>query len=201
MRRRTGKVACGVAGPFDGDAPLGFVEQIFDIGAILAVDGDAAAARDVADDVVAGNRIAAFRAIDHQIVVAAHDDRAFVHAQHALDGCAELRCFSSAVLGERLPVSFGKHLPRGPFSVAEIGVEVVDMRAAVFGGDALPIFVGDFLQMLTPAWRASFSSSRRPTSVASSRSCRCDPLPNFAARARGVNERKPVARRLRGLSA
>ena len=65
-------------GPFDGDAPLGFVEQIFDVGAILAVDGDAAAARDVADDVVTRNRIAAFRAVDHQVVVAAHDDRGVV---------------------------------------------------------------------------------------------------------------------------
>src|ERR1700719_4405288 len=54
-------------GPIDRNAPLDLVEQILDVGAKGAVHGDAAAARDVADDVVSRNRIAAFRAIDHKV--------------------------------------------------------------------------------------------------------------------------------------
>ena len=101
IRRRTGNVAWVGAGPLDGNAPLGFVKQILDVRAILAVDGDAAAARDVADDVVAGNRIAAFRAVDHQVVMAAHDDRGVLHAEHALDGRDDLRL----LLFRRYPTS------------------------------------------------------------------------------------------------
>src|SRR5690242_8367792 len=62
------------AGPLDGDPPVGLVQQVFNVGAVLAVDGDPSAAGDVADDVVAGNRIAALGAIDHQVVVASHYD-------------------------------------------------------------------------------------------------------------------------------
>src|SRR5277367_2507803 len=72
--------------PFDGDAPVSLVEQILDVWTILAVNGDPASASHVADDVVTQDRVATFRAIDHQVVVAAHYDRSFVHAEHALDG-------------------------------------------------------------------------------------------------------------------
>ena len=48
------------AAPLDGDAALGLIEQVLDVGTRAGVNGDASAAGDVADDVVPGNRIAAF---------------------------------------------------------------------------------------------------------------------------------------------
>ena len=66
------------------------------------MNGDAAAAGDVADDFVAGNWIATLRAIHQQIVVALDDERRFAEAQHALDGFDQrrlgVRCFGSATL-------------------------------------------------------------------------------------------------------
>ncbi len=195
MRRRTGNVACVAAGPLDGNAALGFVQEIFDVGAILAVDGDAAAARDVADDVVTRNRIAAFRAVDHEVVVAAHDDRGVLHAEHALDGGDDLRLLFFRGVRRGLARRFREHLPRRPFAVAQVGVEIVDARTAVLGGDALPIFVGNFLQ--ADAGVARFFFEQAAADVGGLFALvEIDPLANLAARARGVNEREPVARRL-----
>src|SRR5262249_44011768 len=79
----------GVAGdriglvPFDVDAPLGIVEQVHDVGAGRGVDRHALAARDVADDLLAADRIAAAGAEHHQIVEAADLDLLFAGAEHA----------------------------------------------------------------------------------------------------------------------
>src|SRR5579864_8379218 len=48
-----------VARPFDVDLAFGFVHQIGDVGAVDRVDGNAFAARDVADDALAADGIAA----------------------------------------------------------------------------------------------------------------------------------------------
>ena len=45
-----------------------------DVRAAARVDGDALAARDVTDDILAADWIAAARAHDQQVVNAAHDD-------------------------------------------------------------------------------------------------------------------------------
>src|SRR6185437_13940916 len=70
----------GYPNPFGGDAALGLVEKILNIGTGSGVHSDAAAARDVTDDIVAGNGVAAFRAIDHEIVVAANLDGRVLHS-------------------------------------------------------------------------------------------------------------------------
>src|SRR5215469_16508936 len=44
-------------GPFRSDAAFCFIEEILDVGTRSGVNGHAATARDVADDVIAGNRI------------------------------------------------------------------------------------------------------------------------------------------------
>ena len=94
---------------------------------------------------------------------------------------------------QRLPGGFGQHLPRGPFSVAEIGVEIVHARAAVFGGDALPIVIRDFLQ--AHAGLPRFLFEQLPADVGGLLALvEMNPLANLAARARGVNKREPVAR-------
>ena len=184
------------ASPLHRNTPLDFIQEILDVWTALAVHGDATAASDVADDIVAGNRRAAFRAIHHQIVVAtAHHDRAFVHAQHALDGGNDLRLFVFARLSDWLAGSLGEHLARGPFSVAEVGVEIFYAPAAVVGRNALPVLIGNFLQRDIGLTRFLLQQPaahiRRLCALV-----QIDPLPYFAAGARSVNEGQPVARRL-----
>src|SRR5229473_2457367 len=85
-RELDGESGFGAAAPFDGNAAFGLVHKVLDVGTRSRVHGDAAAAGDVADDFVAGNRVAALSAVNKQIVVAFDDERRFAEAQHALDG-------------------------------------------------------------------------------------------------------------------
>src|SRR5947207_4345131 len=86
-----GESSFGAAAPLDGDAPLGLIHQVLNVGARPRMDGDAAAARDVADNFVPGNGIATFGAVDEQVVVALDNQRSFAEAQNALDGLDECR--------------------------------------------------------------------------------------------------------------
>src|SRR5690606_40372401 len=54
--------------PLDLDPPLRVVAQVEDVGAVGAMDRDPAAAGDVADDAVAGDRLAALGVPHHQVV-------------------------------------------------------------------------------------------------------------------------------------
>ena len=84
FRQKSGAVLCtdgelhresrgAFAAPLDSNAAFGLVHEVLHVWASAGVHGNATAARDVADDVVAGNRIAAFCAIDKQVVVAFYD--------------------------------------------------------------------------------------------------------------------------------
>jgi hypothetical protein len=128
-------------------------------------------------------------------MAAAYHDRAFVHAQHALDGRNDLRLFVLARLSDWLAGGLGEHLAGRPFSVAEVGIEIFYASAAVVGRNSLPVLVGNFLQRDTRLTRFLFQKL-----AANIRGLRAlmqvNPLPYFAAGARGVNEGQPVARRL-----
>ena len=69
------------ASPLHGNAAFRLIHEVLNIRATARVHRDAAAARDVADDVVTGNRIAAFCAIDEQVVVPLDDQRSFAKAE------------------------------------------------------------------------------------------------------------------------
>src|SRR5262249_48325615 len=79
------------ATPFPGNRALGLVEEVLDVGTRGRVDGDAATARDIADDVVAGNRITTLGAIDEKVAVTFDDERSFAEAKHALDSLDDRR--------------------------------------------------------------------------------------------------------------
>src|SRR6266853_3946852 len=81
-----GKSGFRTAAPFDGDAAFGLVQKILDVGTHARVNGNAAAARNVADDFIARNRVATFGAVYEQIVVAFDDERGGAESEHALDG-------------------------------------------------------------------------------------------------------------------
>lgn len=61
------------AAPLDSDAAFRLVHEVLNVGTSACVHGHATAARNVADDVVTGNRVATFCAIDEQVVVALDD--------------------------------------------------------------------------------------------------------------------------------
>src|SRR3954454_4563322 len=60
--------------PRHGGEPVGVLAQRDRVRAVLAMDGDAAAERDVADDRVAGHRAAALGQAQHHVVDALHAD-------------------------------------------------------------------------------------------------------------------------------
>src|SRR6266404_256765 len=75
-----------VATPLDGNAALRLVHKILHVGAGACVHSHATTARDVAHNLIAGNRIAALGAKNQQIVVPLDDQRRFAKTQHALYG-------------------------------------------------------------------------------------------------------------------
>src|SRR5437879_8798722 len=68
-----GESGFGAAAPLDGDAALCLIHQVLNVGARPRMDGDAATARDVADNFVPGNGIATFGAVDEQFVLPLHN--------------------------------------------------------------------------------------------------------------------------------
>src|ERR1043166_2401670 len=64
-----------LAAPLDGNATFGLVKKILHVGAGTSVHGNSAAAGNVADNFIARNGIATFRAEDQQVVVALNDKR------------------------------------------------------------------------------------------------------------------------------
>src|SRR5208282_3925286 len=188
------ELAFGGAGPFHVDAALGFVEQVLDVRAIAVVDGHATAARDIADDFVAGNGVAALGAVDEQIVLPAHLDGGLAESQGFFD-----RAHKACGLfnrGNLLCKSFWNYflyrLARGDFSVAQSGVEVFGARAAVLRGDLGDGLVVDALERDAEIARFLFQQ-------AAAEFCgllafvQVDPVANFAAGAGAVDEAEPVA--------
>src|SRR5712664_1826818 len=122
------------AAPLDGDAALGLIDQILDIGASTRVHGHATATGDIADDVVAGDGGAALGAIHQQVVVALDDQRRFAKAEHALD---RLDQGGLGIFGWRLSglcsiaKNTGEDLASGIFSKADGGKEILGFRQAV----------------------------------------------------------------------
>src|SRR4029078_5709655 len=117
--------------PFDGDAPHGVILEVHDVGAGLGVPGHAFAARDVADDGLAHDRVAALRAVDEQVARALDRDALFSHAEQALDRVRD----GSRLLrsGRGLQLLRGdearEDLAHRDLAVADGGVEVVPLRA------------------------------------------------------------------------
>ena len=83
----TGNVSDRGARPLDVDLALHLVHQVLHVGAVDANAPRALAARHVADDGLAANRIAALGAIDHQVVDALDlDDQILVVAGRCAAG-------------------------------------------------------------------------------------------------------------------
>src|SRR5215204_2924813 len=137
-------------GPLDLDDALGVDHQLLDVRAAPRVDGDALAARDVADDLLAADGVAAARARHQQVVHAAHDDGVLAEADELLDGldagrqaAPERRLLALLELGELLrPEVFGDDVARHRLAVPDGRQQVVHAPVAVLVRDALERAVG-----------------------------------------------------------
>ncbi len=78
-----------VAGPLDVNAALGLVEKIGHVGATDRVHSHALAARDVADDAFAADRITTSGAVDQHIALSTDGDSVVVAETH---GAPRWRC-------------------------------------------------------------------------------------------------------------
>src|ERR1022692_4953508 len=76
-------LAIFVSRPKDVDAAVGLVEKIGDVGTVDGVNGHALAARDIADDGLAANRVTTLGAIDEQVPGPARHDGVAGPAKHS----------------------------------------------------------------------------------------------------------------------
>src|SRR5579885_720316 len=186
----------GGAAPLDGDAALGLIEEILHVGAEAGVDGDAPAARDVADNFVTGNGIAALGAIDEQVVMALDHQGSFAKAKHAFDrgdngrlrGCGIGRAGGFGGFAE----DSGEDLARGIFSEADGGVEVLRFREAMLGGQLEHFVLGNFLQAFAEMARFVFEEALAHFGGFFAL-LDVDPVTDFAFCVRGLREGEPVA--------
>src|SRR6266403_1118858 len=74
------------AAPFNGYAPFRLIHQILHVRTSASMNRDSPPARDVADDVVTWNGIAALGAIHQKIIVAFDDEWSLAKPEHTLDG-------------------------------------------------------------------------------------------------------------------
>jgi len=156
------KLGFGSAAPLDGDAAFGLVHEILHVGTRSGVHGDAAAARDVADNFVAGNGIATFGAINEQIVMAFDDQRRFAETQHAFDGLDESGLgIDGFGLGGffRFPEQAREDLAGGIFSEADGGVEILNLGKAVIGNELEDVGFGNFLEAAAEVTRFVFEQA------------------------------------------
>src|SRR4029453_11006820 len=121
--------ALGPRLPLDRDPPLGVVDQVGDVRAGERVHRDALAARDVADDRLAHDRVAALGPVDQEVVGALHLD-AVVAAQQPLDRVDDgERLGGGRRLGELLGrQELREYLAHGHLAVADRDEQVVDAR-------------------------------------------------------------------------
>src|SRR5260370_13187447 len=193
-----GEGGFGSAAPLDGDAALGLVHEILDVGAHSSVHGDAAAAGDVADDFVPRNGIAALGAVYEQVVVALHDQGRFAESQHALDALDEGGP-SVQGLGFRGFFRFSEktreHLPSGIFSEANGGVEILHFRKAIIGSKFEDVGFGNFLDAAAEVARFVFEQALAhfPGFFAF---LLLDPVTDLALRRARLHKAHPVAARL-----
>src|SRR5216683_1327248 len=190
-----GKLGFGSAAPLDGDAAFGLVHEILDVGARSSVNGDAAAARDVADNFVAGNGIAALGAVDEQVVVALDDQGRLAEAQHPFYGFDKGRLGVNG-LGRRGFLRFSENaredLAGGIFSETDGGVEILNFGKAVIGNEFEHVGFRNFLEAAAEMTRFVFEQA-----LAHFRGffafLLVDPVANLAFGRRGFHEAEPVA--------
>src|SRR5215207_8524305 len=194
-------------GPLDLDDALGVDHQLLDVRAAPRVDGDALAARDVADDLLAADGVAAARARHQQVVHAAHDDGVLAEAYELLDGlhagrqaAPDRRILPLLHLRELLgPEVLGDDVTRHGLPVPDGRQQVVHAPVAVLVRDALQgaVRVGQHLLPREVEARGLLLEELPAQLDTLGPLLLGDGVADAVARARGLDEVEPVARGLR----
>ena len=194
--------------PGDVGEPLGRLLQRLDVLAVLAVDRDAAAERDVADDRVAGNGPAALRQADHDVGLTLHLDPVvggLLRAALALVATLEHACKArlGLVAGDRLAALEPLHdlvdrRLRRDLAAAKRDVEVVGLAKA-----HLADHVGQKRRARDPLRRQALLLQRglkllAPAALRVLALLAGERGADLVARAAGAHDAQPVARRRRG---
>src|SRR5258708_9785763 len=151
---RVGGRGAFIASPLDVDAALRFVHKIGDVGTAYGVHRDSFAASDVADDAFSADGITTAGAVDQHIALAFDHDGVVV----AKDAANYVRN-GAGLIGESLGLDVSGHgrrgaggqepcknLPRGIFSVADAGHQVIDLAQSVASGNFQQVVVFDFFE-------------------------------------------------------
>src|SRR5882762_462104 len=190
-----GKLGFGAAAPLDGDAALGLVHEVLNVGTLASVHSDAAASRDVADNFVARNGIAALGAVNKQVIVALDDERSFAEAQHAL------HCFYERGLGVnafrfrgffRFSEKAREDLAGGILSKADGGIKILNPRKAVVGNEFEDVGFRNFLEATAEMTRFVFEQALAHFGGFFALLL-VDPVANLAFCRRGFHKAEPIA--------
>ena len=156
----------------------GIEHQVEDVRAGRRVHRHTLAAGDVADDLLAANRVAALRAEHHHVVGAAHLDlvAGAARAQHALDGGDDRR-IRRLLLQLRRRHRLLQDRPRRELAVADVREQLVARLRAVLGREL------EELVALEQRLRDSDRSAAPPcrTGAVQARYCGCAPRPGARA--------------------
>src|ERR1700722_4368154 len=189
-----------VAGPFHVDAAFGLVHQVSDVGATHGMHRHSFAARDVADNAFSADGITTAGAVDQHIALALDHDRVVVTkdpAHHAGDGSGlRTQSLGLDIAGHRRRGAgrqqTRQHLPRGVFSVADAGHQVIDFSQAITGRNLLQLLVFDFFErdaifarFFLDHLAADFDGTLPLVEV--------EPVLDLVARTRGLDQAQPVA--------
>ena len=191
--------------PLDRDAAVGFVQQVLHVGTAARMDSNALAARDVADDFFAANRIATSRAVDQQLVLALDLERVRIAARQRdpLDGVGNRRRPESRAptgLADDTRAEAVQHLARGILAEADRGHQVVGRGDAVFGGDARVIGLIEFRERDLVLARFALEQLAADLDGALALML-VEPVLDLVAGPRALHEAEPVAARACGRSA
>src|SRR5271166_2227713 len=196
---RIGRRRAIVASPLNIDAAFGLIHQIGDVRTAYRVDRDSLAAGDVSDDAFAADGVTTAGAIDEHIALA-FDHDGIVIAKYAADDAGNStglvgKALSFDIAGHRRSGARRKkarqHLPRGIFSVADTGHEVVNFAKSVTGRHFEQLFVFDlfecdaiFARFLLDDLAADFDGTLALVDV--------QPVLDLVARAGRLDQAKPV---------
>src|SRR5712675_1193399 len=183
--------------PFNGYAPFRLIHQILHVRTSASMNRDSPPARDVADDVVTGNGITALGAIHQKIIVAFDDEGSLAKAEHALDSFDQCRF---GVFDWRFGAFHGiaenasKHLASGILAKSHGSVEVFNLGKPGIGRHPQHLFFWNLLEAAPEMARFLFQQALSHLHGFFAL-LQIDPVANFAARVRRLNNAQPIAAR------
>src|SRR5262245_23787173 len=189
-----------VGHPRDLDDPLAVNHQVRGVLAARGVDPHALPARDVSDDLLTSDRVAAGRAVDQHVVDALDQNALVAHAQRAFDGVGhllQLRRLGLLDLGQVFGLDEARQYGAGHQLAVAYGREhVLDFGVAIVVEKFRQLRVFQHLFGLQSQLDRLFLKNLTTDLYGFGALALGDPVFDLTARLRGGDEVEPVAARL-----